>query len=101
MEKFQPFELNDNWNKITNVFGKTIDGVIAMTEQQLVYDGTHIHDDEFESYSDYVKLIEPLFELCEEDIVSAALSYVSRFFYLKGLQDSTRIRDRLFKGVDG
>jgi len=96
MKEFQVSAMNDNTEDFKNRFGMNIDGVIAMMNEQAIYDGQIIHDKEFQSYREYDELVKPLLALPDEMGVIGAISYITCFFYKKGLQDSARIRDRLF-----
>ena len=95
MGEFWTVALQDNCYAIDQ-FGKNVDGVVTLIEHQAVYDGIYIHDDEFISYSEYTKYVEPLYACCEDSNVSAAISYIAQFFYSKGLRDSIQIREKLF-----
>ena len=99
MKNFLPFIIDDNSAKIDEL-GQNVDSVIFIIEQQVTQDGAYVHEKEFESYTEYAEFIEPLYDNIQEDIVTAAINYTSHFFYQKGLQDSVKIRNSLFKEGD-
>jgi len=83
-----------NFDAILRLGGGII-GLIAMLEKQAVFDGICVHENEFQSSCDYMMFVEPLYHV-NEDITAKAVSYISRFFYLKGMQDGVHIKDNLF-----
>jgi len=79
-------------------FGGGIAGMLAVLERQAVFDGICVHEQEFQSYCDYTMYVEALYHI-DEDITAKAVSFISRFFYLKGMQDGVHIKDNLFRKV--
>jgi hypothetical protein len=98
MKDFQTIYLTQNIFELEKSEWHTF-GLIKLLEQQTMVDGTLMHGAEFKSYNEYAEYVEPFLDDGEQgDMMTAAVGYVSQFFYLKGLQDGSQIRDKLFMG---
>ena len=105
MKNFFTITLPDNGERLAEM-GEHVSGLVALMELQTMCDGVQIHDEEFKSYDEYAEFVKPLFDTTpdtypfnKEFAANSAIIYISRFFYLKGLQDSAKIREGIFMGI--
>ena len=96
MKKLLPDKITDDQVTLQDL-ESSIDSMVKLLESYAVLHGVNIYYDDFKSEDEYTQYYELLFEVAEEDTVVGALLAAAKFFYLKGLQDGSVIKENLFK----